>query len=1475
MPQSFDEVITATLNELEVLEQRRLIWGLVDGLLQEDDVLEAAFAALGRAGTALEEDEQDVLYELGERRLLFAIPGTRGFRTRIGEFVRLAARQKQMFDLRSWRSASNLVADYRYVARPRSFPDRNRAASTVVASLQLGGCSRLQTAVARCMLRADGDDPLELAAFQERATAGVLDALRSGENRGVLVGAGTGSGKTLAFYLPAFMHVAEQIGPDLHPRALAIYPRKELLKDQFTSALADARRLMGALSDRGRRPISLGTYYGDTPLSGRQAGGKGGWRKTGSGSLECPFLRCPRCGGEMLWAAADWQASVPVERLSCGRCEEEVSPDEIVLTRKRLAKHPPDFLFTTTEMLNRRMSDSVYGRILGVGVPHPPQLVLLDEVHTYDGVHGAQVAYLLRRWRHAVRRPSVVVGLSATLRGGRRFFARLTGVPESAVADVSPRRSELRQSGKEYLLALRSDPASGASLLSTTIQTSMLVRRFLDPKVDARSQGMYGSRTFVFTDDLDVTNRLFFDILDAEGLDSWGNPKEGAPEGSLANLRHPSGPELEQRRSAGQIWDMMTKIGHALRPGDSVKAGRTSSQDAGVDAGASLVVATAALEVGFDDPTVGAVIQHKAPRGVAQFLQRKGRAGRPQVMRPLTTIVLGDYGRDRHAYQAYGQLFDPVLPPNPLPLENRYVLKIQATYALMDWIAGELQNPAPGYVWRDFSCPSPGGIRSRQDQEAHLLAEVLAGGPARRRLETYLEDSLAISKATCLELLWEAPRAILMEVVPTIQRRLETQWKEEEDVWKEHSPLPEFMPTAMFNPLALPEVVIETPPQQHGDEARTDNMPVLQAMSEHAPGRVSYRFTIRNRYARFWNAIPELLPGDYHISIGDYASKSVFAGIVSMRLPSGEVVERPCHRPLEIKPDKPPTKVHSTSQGYYQWRSEILPDGTGVSLDIPQGGRWASLISELRSYSHGTRQHVRVWRFATDGHAEIGLTNGERHRATFSFVEQGEPTCVGFSSDVDGLRVRIRRPKEAEIQRGWNGARRAAFAHRVMASELPEVVNKFVREWLVRVWFAALIDCAVDRGTDLSTASKRMADGLEEERLLSVIQTLLGSGSGKGRDIVHLLLSVLEVPECRGLLHQSAASLWSEPDEEDLAWLIERLKTTVGAALIEASNALCPEFDLTDIRVDLDAGPRNPAPKGFTDIWLTENTLGGGGVLDAIVERYQRDPWRFFRLVDAALLPSEFEALDETLMHLCSEGAKDAEIGRLLGELRGRRPEEAAVKLRSTLRARGFTVSQPVMVGVNARLARAGASRDVDEFLARVVDQWKEWERRFTIDIDSTTVAFIQSQTVALDTALDTAPPGGVEDSRSWRRGVLSGLLWPHGWENRARSLQLASPFYAPPPSDRVLLTACLPAWTTVDLQEPDWRARLEHSLQKRGVVHLHAQSDDVTSLPMQVGAVLASPVVVGSVLLPVVVRGVRRIDGGVTFRFELSEVPQ
>ena len=103
---------------------------------------------------------------------------------------------------------------------------------------------------------------------------------------------------------------------------------------------------------------------------------------------------------------------------------------------------------------------------------------------------------------------------------------------------------------------------------------------------------------------------------------------------------------------------------------------------------------------------MGAILQHKAPHDAAQFLQRRGRAGRDPNMRPWTVVVLSGWGRDRRAWQLYEDLFDPEIQARSLPLTNRYVVRMQAVYALMDWLGGQLSRLGRGKsVWADLAAP--------------------------------------------------------------------------------------------------------------------------------------------------------------------------------------------------------------------------------------------------------------------------------------------------------------------------------------------------------------------------------------------------------------------------------------------------------------------------------------------------------------------------------------------------------------------------------------------------------------------------------------------------------------------------------------------------------------------------------------------------------------------------------------------------
>ncbi|MCZ2155718.1 MAG: DEAD/DEAH box helicase [Bryobacterales bacterium] len=189
-----------------------------------------------------------------------------------------------------------------------------------------------------------------------------IERILSGAN--TIISSGTGSGKTEAFFLPILNYCLQNPGPGI--RALILYPMNALANDQYD-------RFAKYLAGTG---VTFARYTGDTPEDEQEA---------------------ERNGKELR---------------PDGLC------DEAIWYRKEIRKQGglPNILMTNYSMLEylllRRLDRVLFDDRL--------HFLVLDEIHTYQGARGIEVACLIRRLKEHVGkldRKLVCIGTSATVKG--------------------------------------------------------------------------------------------------------------------------------------------------------------------------------------------------------------------------------------------------------------------------------------------------------------------------------------------------------------------------------------------------------------------------------------------------------------------------------------------------------------------------------------------------------------------------------------------------------------------------------------------------------------------------------------------------------------------------------------------------------------------------------------------------------------------------------------------------------------------------------------------------------------------------------------------------------------------------------------------------------------------------------------------------------------------------------------------------
>ena len=289
--------------------------------------------------------------------------------------------------------------------------------------------------------------------------------------------------------------------------------------------------------------------------------------------------------------------------------------------------------------------------------------------------------------------------------------------------------------------------------------------------------------------------------------------------------------------------------------------------------------------------------------------------------------------------------------------------------------SGERQRIARGDSdpWSDFSQPSTmnddpawaARIRERQLRYAREIRSLLDVPGNREEFAKFIGRSLALSEGEVIALFWEAPRSLMTEVLPTLLRRLERDWQRADGSGNEHfisrSPLPEFVPRALFSDLQLPELSVRVPEQQPG-QFRIELMPVAQGLREFAPGRVSRRFGVRHGRQRYW-----ISPGPGgNVLIDSYCSSAARQDLGLFRYvdTQGTVSQIRVFRPYVIDTSLPPADIQQSSNSFLHWRTEVVVAALGEHLDLPTRSYWGSVIQAVRIHTHQLGIPVELRRFA-------------------------------------------------------------------------------------------------------------------------------------------------------------------------------------------------------------------------------------------------------------------------------------------------------------------------------------------------------------------------------------------------------------------------------------------------------------------------------------------------------------------------------
>lgn len=527
----------------------------------------------------------------------------------------------------------------------------------------------------------------------------------------VIIEAYTGFGKTEAAMAPLINSLLVNDG-----LVIAIFPRRSLLLDQVERLsdydLGNGNLRIG-IQMTGIGPKLDWTIYDD--FKDIQMGGKAyskldprrhtnysfkntfvevNWLNRDSDSVALREIKCSRCKGT-LRQTVGWtnlsdrysansrprgESSYPYVKdtnhnisWKCDSCKHEQT---ISISKEDHIESKPNVLFTTIDSLASLFTDPDMRK----DIKERLMAVVLDEVHVYTSIYGAQTAALLRQLRKYTTNNPLFIGLSATVSNPNEFGRKLFGRDVEVFAPTSKDVNVVSNVEKYYFMRSTSLVNSEGDYYSLRAQNMIQLGIFL-----ASSNVSQDEKLLAFMDSVDAVSMLRRQIEDAYNvkrmqtfrLEDLTNHSAGylgdLCSGYARGKCHITCPIY----SYGECWIINREERQVSTPSSisisSVHAGNISTKEELRNS--KFIFSTSELQLGMDLPNITHLLQYGAPYTIFDYIQRKGRAGRTVGSYPYFYFVIGNNATDfiyfAHSTAMLSRSFR--LPLNP---KNNLVIRL-------------------------------------------------------------------------------------------------------------------------------------------------------------------------------------------------------------------------------------------------------------------------------------------------------------------------------------------------------------------------------------------------------------------------------------------------------------------------------------------------------------------------------------------------------------------------------------------------------------------------------------------------------------------------------------------------------------------------------------------------------------------------------------------------------------------------------